>query len=315
MALTGPVVCLAGGVGGSRLAHGLAQVLEPGQLTIIVNTADDFCHYGLHVSPDLDTVMYTLTGLADPVQGWGLRGDSNGMLAALQRYGEAAWFQLGDQDLATHLLRTHWLAQGQRLTEVTQHLAHALGLKHALLPMSDDPVATRVWTRDEGELDFQTWFVRRRWQPAVRSLRLAGIEQARMTPEVSAALAAAALVLIAPSNPWLSILPVLAVPGLRATLRRAQAPVVAVTPIIRGAALKGPAGKLMAGLGLQPGATTVAQLYSDILDAFVYDERDALPQLPGLRCLGADTIMDTEDARARLARRILDWCRSWRAGA
>ena len=314
MALTGPVVCLAGGVGGSRLAQGLAQVLAPGQLTLIVNTADDFHHYGLHISPDLDTVMYTLAGLSDPVRGWGLREDSAHMLAALQRYGEAGWFQLGDQDLATHLLRTHWLAQGQRLTEVTARLAAALGLRCALLPMSDDPVATRVWTREEGELDFQTWFVRKRWQPAVRSLRLAGIDQARMSPEVSAALAAAELVLIAPSNPWLSILPILAVPGLRATLRRGRAPVVAVTPIIRGAALKGPAGKLMAGLGLRPAAATVAQLYNDILAAFVYDEQDAPPQLPGLRCLGADTIMNSEDARARLAQEILDWCSSWRVG-
>lgn len=313
MALKGPVVCLAGGVGGSRLAHGLAQVLAPGQLTLIVNTADDFRHYGLHISPDLDTVMYALADLADPVRGWGLQGDSAQMLGALRRYGEEGWFQLGDQDLATHLLRTHWLAQGRRLTEVTAHLARALGLRHALLPMCDEPVATRVWTAAGGELDFQTWFVRQRWQPAPRSLRLAGIGQARMTPEVRAALDAAALVLIAPSNPWLSILPILAVPGLRAALRRHSAPVVAVTPIIRGAALKGPAARLMAAFGLRPEAATVARLYRDILSAFVYDVRDAAPQLPWLRCLGADTVMDTKDARARLAQEILDRCGSRRA--
>ncbi len=310
VALDGPVVCLAGGVGGSRLAQGLAQVLEPGQLTLVVNTADDFRHYGLHVSPDLDTVMYSLAGLSDPLRGWGLRDDSRHMLAALRRYGEEAWFQLGDQDLATHILRTHWLGRGMRLTEVTTRLAGALGINHTLLPMSDDPVETRIWTRDEGELDFQTWFVRRRWQPEVRSLRLAGIAQARMSPEVAAALDAAQLVLLAPSNPWLSILPLLALPGLRPRLRRLTAPVVAVTPIIRGAALKGPAGRLMDSLGLVPDAATVARLYRDILTAFVYDASDAQLRIPGICCVGLDTIMDGEAARARLARDILDFCGS-----
>lgn len=315
MALSGPVVCLAGGVGGSRLAHGLAQVLPAGQLTLIVNTADDFRHYGLHVSPDLDTVMYTLAGLSDPRRGWGLRQDSERMLAALERYGEEVWFRLGDQDLATHLLRTTWLAQGVRLTEVTARLARALGLQHALLPMSDDPVATRVQTRDEGDMDFQTWFVRRRWQPAVRSLRLEGIARARMSPEAQAALDAAALIVLAPSNPWLSIMPVLAVPGMRAALRGGRAPVVAVSPIIRGAALKGPAARLMTDFGLPATAASVARLYRDFLAAFVYDECDALPAQPGLRYLAADTVMDTEDARARLAQEILEWCSEWQRSA
>lgn len=315
MALSGPVVCLAGGVGGSRLAHGLAQVLPAGQLTLIVNTADDFRHYGLHVSPDLDTVMYTLAGLADPRRGWGLRQDSERMLAALERYGEEVWFRLGDQDLATHLLRTTWLAQGMRLTAVTARLAGALGLQHALLPMSDDPVATRVQTRDEGDMDFQTWFVRRRWQPVVRSLRLEGIARARMSPEAQAALDAAALIVLAPSNPWLSLMPILAVPGMRAALRRGRAPVVAVTPIVRGAALKGPAARLMRDFGLSATATTVARLYRDFLAAFVYDGRDALPALPGLRYLATDTVMNTEDARARLALEILEWCSDWQRSA
>ena len=312
MAIGGPVVCLAGGVGGSRLAHGLAQALAPGQLTVIVNTADDFHHYGLRVCPDLDTVMYNLAGLAEPRRGWGLRGDSGNMLRALRRLGEEGWFQLGDQDLATHLLRSHWLAQGLRLTEVTARLAAALGVDQTLLPMCDEPVATMVQTREGGEMDFQTWFVRERWRPPVRSLRLAGIRRARLTAEVGDALAAATLVLLAPSNPWLSILPILAVPGLRAALRAATAPVVAVTPVIRGAALKGPAARLMADFGLQPTAATVAGLYGDILDAFVYDERDAAPPPAGLRLLGADTVMDDEDARARLAREILDWFAAWR---
>ncbi|MCY3905652.1 MAG: 2-phospho-L-lactate transferase [Anaerolineaceae bacterium] len=315
MALDGPVVCLAGGVGGSRLAHGLAQVLAPGQLTVIVNTADDFRHYGLRVCPDLDTVMYNLAGLADPQRGWGLRDDSVHMLRALQRLGEEGWFQLGDQDLATQVLRSHWLAQDLRLTEVTARLAAALGVGQTLLPMCDEPVATMVQTRGGGELDFQTWFVRERWQPPVRSLRLAGIGRARMTGEVSDALARATLVLLAPSNPWLSILPILAVPGLRAALRQASAPVVAVTPVIRGAALKGPAARLMADFGLAPAAATVCALYGDILDAFVYDERDAVPPPTGLRLLGADTVMDNEDARARLAREILDWTATWRPPA
>ncbi len=315
MALGGPVVCLAGGVGGSRLAHGLAQVLAPGQLTVIVNTADDFRHYGLRVCPDLDTVMYNLAGLADPQRGWGLRDDSGNMLRALRRLGEEGWFQLGDQDLATQVLRSHWLERGLRLTEVTARLAAALGVEQTLLPMCDEPVATMVQTRGGGELDFQTWFVRERWQPPVRSLRLAGIGRARMTGEVGDALARATLVLLAPSNPWLSILPILAVPGLRAALRQAAAPVVAVTPVIRGAALKGPAARLMADFGLAPAAATVCGLYGDILDAFVYDERDAVLPPAGLRLLGADTVMDNEDARARLAREILDWTATWRPPA
>lgn len=313
MALSGPVVCLAGGVGGSRLAQGLARTLEPGQLTLVVNTADDFRHYGLQICPDLDTMLYSLAGLADPQRGWGLRGDGAGMLTALRRLGETPWFQLGDQDLATHVLRTHWLAGGMRLTEVTARLAAALGLRQILLPMSDEPVATRVLTREEGEMDFQTWFVRRRWQPAVRSLRLAGIERARMTPEVRQALSAAQLVVLAPSNPWLSILPILALPGLRATLRQGRAPVVAVSPVVRGAALRGPAARLMSDFGLRPAAATVAALYRDILDAFVYDERDGVAPPGDLRLLGTDTVMDGEEARARLARDILDWCGSWRA--
>ncbi|MDE0610270.1 MAG: 2-phospho-L-lactate transferase [Anaerolineaceae bacterium] len=308
-------MCLAGGVGGSRLAHGLAQVLAPGQLTVIVNTADDFRHYGLRVCPDLDTVMYNLAGLADPQRGWGLRDDSVHMLRALRRLGEEGWFQLGDRDLATQVLRSHWLERGLRLTEVTARLAVALGVEQTLLPMCDEPVATMVQTRGGGELDFQTWFVRERWRPAVRSLRLAGIGRARMTGEVGDALARATLVLLAPSNPWLSILPILAVPGLRAALRQAAAPVVAVTPVIRGAALKGPAARLMADFGLAPAAATVCDLYGDILDAFVYDERDAVPPPAGLRLLGADTVMDNEDARARLAREILDWTATWRPPA
>ena len=313
MALSGPAVCLAGGVGGSRLAQGLARVLEPGQLTLVVNTADDFRHYGLQICPDLDTMLYSLAGLADPQRGWGLRDDGARMLGALRRLGETPWFQLGDEDLATHLLRTHWLAGGMRLTEVTARLARALDLRQTLLPMSDDPVATRVLTREEGEMDFQTWFVRRRWRPAVSSLRLAGIADARPSPEVSEALAGAQLVVLAPSNPWLSILPILALPGLRAGLRESRAPVVAVTPIVRGAALKGPAARLMRDFGLRPAAATVAALYRDILDAFVYDERDGVAPPGDLRLLAADTVMDSEAARARLSREILDWCEGWMA--
>src|SRR5690606_31832707 len=215
------------GVGGAKLAHGLAQILEPGQLTVIVNTGDDFWHYGLRVCTDLDTVMYTLAGLADPVNGWGIAGDTDYNLQALRRYGEETWFRLADQDLATHLLRTQWLNQGRRLTEITRELATRLGVRHTILPMTDAPVATMVNTVEYGELEFQVYFVKMRWQPVVRSLRLAGIEAAAMSAEVEQAIATADVILFGPSNPWLSIMPILSVPGLRDALIARDVPRVA----------------------------------------------------------------------------------------
>lgn len=301
------VVVLVGGVGGAKLAHGLAQILEPGQLTVIVNTGDDFWHYGLRICPDLDTVMYTLGGVVDPVNGWGVAGDTRNMLEALRRYGDEAWFGLGDRDMATHLLRTNWLREGRRLTEITRDLCARLGIAHTVLPMTDAPVATMVDTVEHGEIGFQTYFVRLRWQPQVRGLRLDGIEATSPSPEVLAALAAADVILIGPSNPWLSIMPILSVPGMREALLARAVPRVAITPIIRGEAVKGPASKLMAELGYQPSAESVAHYYRPVITGFVLDARDAGLQIDGLHILTRDTLMRTETERAELARVVLDW--------
>jgi LPPG:FO 2-phospho-L-lactate transferase len=305
------VVCLVGGVGGAKLVHGLAQILEPDQLTVIVNTGDDFWHYGLRICPDLDTVMYTLAGLVDPVNGWGLAGDTVNMLGALQRYGENTWFRLGDQDVATHLLRTQILSQGQRLTEVTQTLTRHLGILPRILPMTDAPVATMVDTLEHGELAFQEYFVKKRWQPTVKALRLAGIEQATLSPEAQEALENADVILFGPSNPWLSIMPILAVPGVPALLQARDVPRVAVTPIIQGAAVKGPASKLMAELGYEQSATSVVDYYASNVNGFVYDNRDAGLSFTGVRSIALDTLMHTPADRARLAGEILDWTAAW----
>ncbi len=302
------VVALAGGVGGAKLALGLSRALRPEQLTVVVNTADDFVLYGLPISPDLDTVMYTLSGVANPETGWGVAGDTTHMLDMLARYGESPWFRLGDRDLATHLLRASWLAQGQTLTQVTQRLAEALGVQNALLPMTDAPVRTIVHTREQGRLEFQEYFVRYRWQPTVERIEYVGAESALPTPEVLAALAAADVVVICPSNPMLSVAPILALCGVRAALR--QKPCVAVSPIVAGQALKGPAAKLMAELGWDVSPLVVARYYGDLLTGFVLDVRDrdgfADQDFP-CRVLVTDTIMQDDGDKLRLAREILCW--------
>lgn len=306
------VVALAGGVGGAKLVYGLSQILEPGQLTVIVNTGDDFWHQGLRICPDLDTVMYTLAGVVDPENGWGLAGDTTHALDALRRYGADTWFRLGDQDIATHLLRTRWLAEGRALTDITQELARRLGVGPALLPMTDDPVATLVDTVEHGEIAFQEYFVMRRWQPVVRGLRLHGVETARMTGAAAAAVAAADAILIGPSNPWLSIAPILAVPGMKAALTARQVPRAAVTPIIQGSAVKGPASKLMAELGYRPSAEVVASYYGDVINGFICDVRDADLRIPAPRVAFFDTVMCSDADRVALARQALDWINGWR---
>ncbi len=305
------VVVLVGGVGGAKLAYGLAQLLPPEQLTIIVNTGDDFWLYGLRICPDLDTILYTLSGLVDPVNGWGVAGDTAHTLQALQRYGEEAWFRLGDQDIATHLLRTQWWHEGVRLTEVEQRLAERLGVRSRILPMTDAQVATRVDTLEYGELDFQTYFVRYRWQPTVRALRLAGIEAATMTLEIEQALKLAEVIVIGPSNPWLSIEPILAVPGLRELLMSQDVPRVAISPIIAGEAVKGPAAKLMGELGYEPSARTVAEYYQGIINGFVYDERDVGLAMPISRTRTLNTMMTTNADRIFLAKSVMEWVSNW----
>ncbi|MCZ7543720.1 MAG: 2-phospho-L-lactate transferase [Anaerolineae bacterium] len=310
----GNVVALAGGVGGAKLALGLALALPPERLTVVVNVGDDFEHHGLYICPDLDTVMYTLAGLADPVKGWGIAGDTNAALQMLGRYGAETWFALGDQDLATHLVRTSALRAGARLTEVVGRMCRALGVAPRVLPVTDDRVATMVDTVGEGALSFQEYFVRRRWEPVVAGLRYEGAAAAALTPEVSAALDAAALVVFCPSNPVLSIDPMLAVDGLRARLAGVQARRVAVSPIVGGAALKGPAAKLMAEMGMEVSPVGVAAHYKDLLDGFVLDVRDAGLE-PRVRALGmatlvTDTVMNARADRRRLAETILDWSKT-----
>lgn len=305
------IVVLVGGVGGAKLAHGLAQILQPGQLTVIVNTADDLWRYGLRVCPDLDTVMYTLAGLIDPAKGWGLANETHQMLDMMRVYGEDPWFGLGDRDLATHLLRTQALHDGATLTDVTAMLTSKLGILQRIVPMTDATVATMMDTVEYGEIAFQDYFVRHRWQPTTRGIRLSGIESATVSPAVRTALHEADVILVGPSNPWLSIAPIVAVPGLADLLRGRDVPRVAVTPIIQGAAVKGPAAKLMAELGYTPSAEAVADYYGTLLNGFVYDSRDSELRIRGLRTTMMDTMMVTDADRAQLARRILDWVESW----
>ena len=300
------VVVIAGGVGGAKLAFGLAQVLPPEALTVVVNVGDDFTHLGLRICPDLDTVTYTLAGLDNRETGWGLAGDTFQALEALERLDGPSWFRLGDRDLATHLWRTSLLTQGLRLTEATARICRSLGVGAAVLPATDDAVPTRVLT-DEGDLDFQDYFVRRRCEPRVSSIVFTGVEQARPSPEVMAALGAADGVVIAPSNPFVSVEPVLALPGVRAMV--ASKPCVAVSPIVGGEAIKGPAAKMLLELGLDVSPAGVARRYAGVIQGFVMDEVDAslAPAIAatGLRVRRAQSIMRTDADRASLARECL----------
>jgi LPPG:FO 2-phospho-L-lactate transferase len=304
------VVALAGGVGGAKLAEGLqAAVAE--RLTVIVNTADDTERHGLLVCPDHDTVLYTLAGLENETFGWGLAGDTWATMSALERYGEAGWFRLGDADLATHIVRTDRLRRGGRLTEVLRALQHALGVAPPIRPLPAAPVRTRDRT-DDGWLDFQDYFVRLRQAPEVHEVDFVGIAAARPTPEVAAAIEHADVVVIAPSNPIVSIGPILAVPGLTELLAAARsrgARFVAVSGIIGGKALKGPADRMLASLGHEPTALGVARGYAGLIDTFVLDEVDAAlapaVEALGIQAVVTDTIMTDDASRARLAREVL----------
>ena len=304
--MTRTVVALSGGVGGAKLALGLARVVPEGTLSVIANTGDDFRHLGLAVSPDIDTLVYTLSGLADPVQGWGRRDETWNFMAALAQLGENTWFRLGDADLAMHVARTRRLAAGESLSQFTAQCCRNLGIATRILPMTDDPVRTRVRT-DTGWLDFQDYFVREKCVPAVRELAYPGAEAAQALPEAIAALTDPDLraVIICPSNPYLSIDPILAIPALRAALKRCPAPIVAISPIIAGRAVKGPTAKLMAELGLVPGASEVALHYAQIIDVLVVDEIDAGLELPGVRTVSARTLMTTLEDREQLAEAVL----------
>ena len=298
------VVLLAGGVGGARLADGLARVLPPDRLTVVVNTGDDFRHLGLTICPDLDTVTYMLAGVNNDETGWGRAGESWRALDEVARLGGPAWFRLGDLDLATHLARSHWLDAGESLTAVTRRLCAGFGVAPAVLPMCDQPAPTLIVT-DGGEvLPFQTWFVRERWQPVVR--RVALPEDARATAAVIRVLEAADVVIIAPSNPFVSIAPILNVYPIRALIEDVPRAVVAVSPIIAGQALKGPAAKMMGELGLEASAAAVAGYYGHLIDGFVYDQQDAgMAAEDGLALLCTDTVMSDAAGRERLAGEVL----------
>ena len=306
------ILALAGGVGGAKLARGLADVLSPEELTIAVNTGDDFEHLGLHISPDLDSVMYTLAGLNDPVRGWGIARETWNFMDSLEALGGETWFRLGDRDLATHVERTRRLRAGENLSFVTRALCGHLGIRHTVTPMSDDPVRTRVHTT-EGVLSFQDYFVRRRAEPAVTRLEFTGAEEAEIARALRAALDNPSLraVVICPSNPYLSIAPMLALPGLRSTLENRRVPVIAVSPIIAGRALKGPAAKIMRELGKEPSSLEVARFYAGLIDALVIDQADAALGADieplGIRPLVTATVMMDPEDRAALAGRIIDF--------
>ncbi len=310
------VLALAGGVGGAKLVFGLAKTLPPDRLTIVVNTGDDEVFHGLYVSPDLDTVMYALAGLTNPDTGWGVRDDTFHALEMLGRYGGPTWFNLGDRDLATHIRRTELLRHGHTLSQATAELCRSLGVQHRVVPMSDQRVRTILET-DEGDLSFQAYFVQRRCEPVVKAVRFEdtqgdGLDMAggvRPSPGLCAALESASALVLCPSNPFLSIAPILAVPGVRDRIAAFRGPRVAVCPIVGGAALRGPAAKILAELGYPVSCAGVARQYHGLCDIFVLDDVDrchagAIGEL-GMRPAVAPTVMNSDEDKVRLAACVL----------
>ena len=311
-------LAITGGVGGAKLALGLANLLDGGQLAFAVNTADDFEHLGLHISPDIDTLVYTLAGDNNPDTGWGRKNESWNFLQALKEIGGEGWFALGDRDLALIVERTHRLRNGQALSGVTADLAARLGVTHPVLPMTDDAVATRVMT-PAGEMDFQDYFVRLKCEPNVTGFRFAGVEDARLNPEIAARLQDPELagVILCPSNPFVSIDPILALPGMQGLLRACAAPVIAVSPVVGGAAIKGPTVKMMTELSVPNSAAWVARHYRPLLDGFVLDRADAALkdeiESLGLHASVTETVMVTLEDRIALARHCLELLGALRA--
>jgi len=303
------IVALAGGVGAARFLEGLARVVPPEKIFIVVNTGDDACFHNLHIAPDLDTITYTLAGVADRRRGWGITGDSFRCLQGLGRLGAETWFQLGDRDLATHLYRTERLRQGSTLSQVTAEISLALGVRATIVPMTDSPVRTQVRTRRE-TLDFQTYFVRRRARDVVQGVSFRGARQARPAPGVIEAIREASGVVICPSNPILSIGPILAVPGIGEALRKTAAPVASISPLVAGRALKGPAARMMKSLGLVASALGVAKLYREFASVFVLDCADQGQarriEALGLKAVVTNTIMSGWREKKALARIVLE---------
>ena len=302
------IAVLTGGTGGAKFVEGLHRLVPAQQLTCIVNTGDDFKWWGLHISPDLDSITYALAGRLSPERGWGVRDDTFFCLQTMRELGEPSWFQVGDRDLAIHLARSRMLAEGKTLSEATAAITEKLGVNARILPMTDSPVETRVETPD-GEFNFQEYFVKRRHQDQVKSVRFDGAAKAQPAPGVVDAIHSAHAVILAPSNPITSIGPILAVPGIREALRAAPADVLAISPIVANSAVSGPAGALMAAQGYCVSIAGVAQVYADFLDILVVDQRDADAarelNRPGLRVHCEDTIMRTLDDKARLAQTVL----------
>lgn len=311
--MSGRVTILTGGVGGAKLALGLCHAIPATDVTAIVNTGDDFTHLGLAISPDIDTLLYTLSGKANPVQGWGRADESWSFMEAVRSLGGEDWFALGDGDLALHVLRTQRLHRGDALSAIIADFAAAWQIPARILPMSDDAVATRVLT-PEGELDFQHYFVRRRCVPAIQAIRFVGAQAARAAPGVIEALRdeRSRAILIAPSNPFLSIDPILAIPSIRQALLQTRVPVVAVSPLVAADAVKGPTAKIMRELELEISAVTVARHYGDLLDGMLIDARDP-PTALDLPHARADTLMKTLEDRIRVARAALELADSLRS--
>jgi LPPG:FO 2-phospho-L-lactate transferase len=308
------VVALSGGIGGAKLALGLYRMLPPDCLMVVGNTGDDFEHLGLSISPDLDTVLYTLAGVANPETGWGRAGETWSFMRALEQLGGETWFRLGDADLATHVERTRRLAAGEGLSSISDDLCGRLGVRARLVPMCDEPVRTLVRTA-EGVLPFQRYFVEQRCAPHVLGFEFQGASDARPTPALLAALASESLeaVVICPSNPFISIDPILAVPGMRAAIAGCRAPVIAVSPIIGGQAVKGPTAKMMAELGMPTTARAVAAHYGGLIDGFVLDRADAdLASDIAVPCLATRTLMASEDDKRSLAAQVLAFARELR---
>ncbi len=299
------IVALAGGVGGAKLVDGLAQLLLPEELTILVNTGDDFEHLGLTICPDVDTVCYTLAGLANPETGWGQQNETFRVLENVQKLGGPGWFRIGDKDMATHLVRTHLLETGQLLSQITKMFCQAWGVRHLVLPMSNQSVRTMVNTIDQGELSFQEYFVHQKCEPIVSGFRFSGIEAALPAPGAMEAIERADAIVICPSNPWVSIDPILALKGLRSALTSKI--VVAVSPIIGGRTVKGPAAKMYHELGIQPSALAVAQHYKDLLTGLIIDNADSdLVEYFSIPLTITQTFMNTRNDRRNLAKVVLN---------
>jgi LPPG:FO 2-phospho-L-lactate transferase len=302
------IVVLTGGTGGAKLIEGLAAEVDPSELTIICNTGDDCVFHGLHISPDIDTIMYTLAGLIDDAKGWGIKGDTFKLLEQLGRLGADTWFKLGDKDLATHLMRTRLMAERLRLSQVTERIRTAFSIKARIIPMSDDRIETRVRTTGR-EISFQEYFVKERWQPEVTRVFYAGVEESKPAPGVLDALGSASPIIVCPSNPVTSIGPILAVPGIRDALKENSATVVAVSPIIGASAITGPAHKLMSASGWETSALGVARAYADFLDVFLIANEDQRSKAQiaelNVKTVATNIRMDDLASKRRLAREVL----------